>query len=79
VPETELSPIASFLFRAAEQIRRLPVKDLEREKLYTNIYQLVCCALDLIVTDEMRADKGPKRDPGLEQSLKGDLNDLFGG
>jgi hypothetical protein len=79
MPETELSPIASHLFRALEKIRALPVKELEREKLYTNVYQLVCCALDLIVTDEMRGAKEPKKDPKLQESLKVDFDHLFGG
>jgi hypothetical protein len=78
MPETELTPIAHHLFKAAEMIRQLQVAELEREKLYTNVYQLVCSALDLIVTDEMRGKPDPKRNPETAQKLRRDLKDLFG-
>ena len=78
MPATELSPIAHHLFRATEMIRALPIAHLERERMYTWIYQLVCSALEIIVKDEHQGGADPHNDRELEASLKGDLDEFLG-
>jgi hypothetical protein len=79
MPETELTPVAHHLFRALEKLRALPVSDLEREKMRTWIYQLICSALDIIVKDEVKGGADPNRDHRLERQLADDLDDLLRG
>jgi hypothetical protein len=78
MPATELTPVSHHLFKAVELIRLLPVVELEREEMYTWVYQLICAALDIIVKDEMKGKPDRKQDPVVAQRFKADLKDLFG-
>ena len=75
--DTELTPIGWHLYRAVDKLRELPVMTQERERVYNNVYNLLVSALYVIDDDEIRAGKDPKQDPAVQQSLEGDLKDLF--
>jgi hypothetical protein len=74
-PPPLLHKVSFHLQAALEEMRLLPIQDLEREKFHTWIYHMIAGALHLIVEDEIKPPEAERPD---EAQLCSDLKDILG-